>query len=178
MANTINVGSRSLFVTVTAWVFIALAALASVSALVQNAEVTSVLPAWRSGGDLLLPITQLLLAYLPWVMGAGVVLSMLLLACAVGLLLRLEWARRVFIALLFVVITANLAGLWLQHEVLHALVDSTLRRGALPQQAADVFGGMATAAQGMAVFVTLAVCAWMGWVIRRLMSDAVRQEFC
>jgi hypothetical protein len=178
MTQTLNVGARSLFVTVTAWVFIALAALAAVSALVQNAEVASVLPAWRSGGAVLLPLTQLLLAYLPWVMGAGVVLSMLLLACAVGLLLRLEWARRFFIALLFVVITANLAGLWLQHEVLHALVDSTLRRGALPPQAADLFGGMATAAQGMAVFVTLAVCAWMGWVIRRLMSDAVRQEFC
>ena len=99
-------------------------------------------------------------------------------ACAAGLLLRLEWARRFFIALLLVVITANLAGLWLQHEVLHALVDRTLRRGALPPQAADVFGGFATAAQGMAVFVTLAVSAWMGWVIRRLMSDTVRQEFC
>ena len=81
---------------------------------------------------------------------------------------------------------ANLARLRVQAQgsqvqlrlELHALVDSTLRRGALPPQAADVFGGMATAAQGMAVFVTLAVCAWMGWVIRRLMSDAVRQEFC
>ena len=103
---------------------------------------------------------------------------MLLQACAVGLLLRLEWARRFFIALLLVVITANLAGLWLQHEVLHALVDRTLRRSALPPQAADVFGGLATAAQGMAVFVTLAVSAWLGWVIRRLMSDTVRQEFC
>jgi len=159
-------------------VYIALAALASLSALLQNAEVASVLPAWRSGGDMLLPMTQLLLGYLPWVMGAGVVLSMLLLACAAGLLLRLEWARRFFIALLLVVITANLAGLWLQHEVLHALVDRTLRRSALPPQAADVFGGLATAAQGMAVFVTLAVSAWMGWVIRRLMSDTVRQEFC
>jgi len=62
-----------------------MSALASVSALVQNAEVASVLQAWRSGGEMLLPMTQLLLGYLPWVMGAGVVLSMLLLACAAGL---------------------------------------------------------------------------------------------
>jgi hypothetical protein len=177
MTQTFNVGSRSIFVTATAWVSMLLAVLASVSALVQNAEVASVLPAWQAGGDMLLPVTRLLLVYLPWVMGAGVVLSLALLACAIGLLLRLEWARRVFIGLLFVVIAANLAGLWLQHEVLQALVDSTLRRSPLPAQVADVFGGFATATQTMAVLVTLFACATMVWVIRRLMSDAVRQEF-
>ena len=41
MTQTFNVGSRSLFVTVTAWVFIVLGLLASASALVQNAVVSS-----------------------------------------------------------------------------------------------------------------------------------------
>ena len=44
MPQTFNVGSRSLFVTVTAWVFIVLAAMASVSALLQNAAMASFLP--------------------------------------------------------------------------------------------------------------------------------------
>ena len=44
MPQTYNVGSKSLFVTLTAWVFIVLAALASVSALLQNAAVASFLP--------------------------------------------------------------------------------------------------------------------------------------
>ncbi|MDP3082602.1 MAG: hypothetical protein Q8N44_02760, partial [Rubrivivax sp.] len=147
------------------------------SALVQNAEVVSVLPQWRVGGAAPALATGWLLDYLPWVMGAGVVVSVALLACAVGLLLRLEWARQLFIGLLGLVMLANLAGLWLQHEVVQALVNSTLSRGALPAQAAGVFGGFATATQAMAVLVTLAGCALLGWIMRRLMSEAVRQEF-
>jgi hypothetical protein len=103
--------------------------------------------------------------------------SLATLAAAVGLLLRLDWARRVFIGLLAFAIVANLLGLWLQHEVVQSLVSSTLTRTPLPPQAADVFGGFVTAARVMAVGVTLLVCALMGWVIRRLMSPAVRQEF-
>ena len=41
MPQTFNVGSRSVFVTLTAWVFIALSGLASVSALLQNATLAS-----------------------------------------------------------------------------------------------------------------------------------------
>lgn len=48
MTQTDNVGSRSLFVTVTAWAFIVLAALASVSALLQRAELASILPGLRA----------------------------------------------------------------------------------------------------------------------------------
>ena len=44
MPQTFNVGARSLFVTAVAWLFIVLAALASASALVQNAMVASLLP--------------------------------------------------------------------------------------------------------------------------------------
>mgnify|MGYP000697537332 FL=1 len=73
MPQTLNVGSRSLFVTVTAWVFIVLAAMASVSALLQNAEVASFLPGLTVVGNVQpLPLlTGLLMGYLPWLVGAG-----------------------------------------------------------------------------------------------------------
>ncbi len=77
---TFKVGAPSLFVETTAWVAIVLAVLASGSALVQNAEVASALPAWREGRDPLLPLSRLRLDYLSWVMGAAVVLSAALLA--------------------------------------------------------------------------------------------------
>jgi uncharacterized protein GlcG (DUF336 family) len=67
-------------------------------------------------------LTGLLMGYLPWVVGAGLVGSLATLACAVGLLVRLEWARRIFIALLVLAIVANVAGLWLQQEMLQSLV--------------------------------------------------------
>ena len=179
MPQTFNVGSKSLFVTITAWVFIVLAAMASISAVLQNAAVASFLPGLTVVGNVQpLPLlTGLLMGYLPWVVGAGLLMSLATLACAVGLLVRLEWARRFFIVLLVLAIAANFAGLWLQQEMLQSVVNSTLRHAPLPPLAADVFGGFVTAARVTAVLVTLGACGLLVWIIRRLMSPSVRQEF-
>jgi hypothetical protein len=177
MPQTLNVGARSIFVTVTAWVFIVLGALASVSALVQNALVASLAPASGAHLPALPLLTSLLLGYLPWVVGTGLAMSLATLGSAIGLLLRLDWARRAFIGLLAVAIVANLLGLWLQHEVVQSVVANTLSGAPLPAQAIGVFGGFVTAARVMAVLVTLGACSMLAWIIRRLMSAAVRQEF-
>ena len=179
MPQTYNVGARSLFVTATAWVFIVLAALASVSALVQNAAVASLMPGLQlaSEGTALPLLTGLLIGYLPWVVGTGLVMSLATLASAIGLLLRVDWARRTFIGLLIVAIVANMLGLWLQQEVVQSVVSNTLSSVAIPKQAMGVFGGFVTAARVMAVLMTLVGCALLGWIIRRLMSAVVRQEF-
>ena len=179
MPYTLNVGARSFFVTATAWVFIVLAALASASALVQNAAVASLIPGLQPAqGAAPLPLlTGLLLGYLPWVVGAGLVISLATLASAIGLLLRLDWARRAFIALLVVAIFTNLLGLWLQQEVVQSVFASTLRIATIPTEVLGVFGGFVTAARVMAVVMTLGACALLGWIIGRLMSPSVRQEF-
>ena len=179
MPQTFNVGSRSLFVTLTAWLFLALGAMASVSALLQNAMLASWLPGLRGLGvaQPLPLLTSLLIGYLPWVMAAGLAVSLATMTSAVGLLLRLDWARRCFIGLLGLAIAANLLGLWLQYEVVQSLVEATLVRSPLPPAAAHVFGGFVTASQVMAVVVTLAACGLLVWIIRRLMSPMVRQEF-
>jgi hypothetical protein len=176
MTHTLNVGARSRFVTVTAWVFIVLAALASGWALLQQASVVSLATAPVPGRATPF-VTGLLLAYAPWVVGTGLALSVATLAAAVGLLWRLEGARRAFIGLLVLAAVANLLGLWIQHEVVESLVQSTLQRAPLPPHAADVFGGFVTAARVLAGVLTLGACALLMWIIRRLMSPAVRQEF-
>ena len=172
MPITIAVGARSLFVTATAWVFILLGMMACLSALVQNAMLASLLPVPVNSG-----VMGLLMDYLPWVVGTWLVISLATLASAIGLLLRLDWARRTFITLLAVAIVANLLGLWLQQEMMQSVVSSTLGNVALPPQALGVFGGFVTAVRVMAVGVTLGACALLGWIIRRLMSPSVRQEF-
>jgi predicted Rdx family selenoprotein len=172
MPITIAVGARSLFVTATAWVFIMLGVMASLSALVQNAMLASLLPVPANSG-----VMGLLMNYLPWVVGIGLVISLATLASAIGLLLRLDWARRTFITLLAIAIVANLLGLWLQQEMMQSVVSSTLGTVALPPQALGVFGGFVTAVRVMAVVVTLGACALLAWIIRRLMSPGVRQEF-
>lgn len=179
MPQTYNVGSRSLFVTATAWVFIVLAGMSSVFALVQNAAVTAMLPGLQplGKGQSLPLLTGWLVSYLPWVVGTSLVVSFATLASAIGLLLRLNWARRVFIGMLVFAIVANLAGMWLQHEVVQSVVSATLSSTPIPAQAMGVFGGFVTAARVMAIIMTLCACAVLGWIIRRLMSPGVRQEF-
>lgn len=168
MPHTIYVGARSLFVTFTAWVFIVLGLLASGSALLQHASIAS------------LPVVEGMRwaqAYLPWVALAALAMSLATLASAIGLLLRLDWARRAFIGVLVVAIVANLAGLWLQHALVQSLVSATLTQATVPPQVAGVFGGFVTAAQVMAALMTLGSCLVLAWIIRSLMSPGVRQEF-
>ena len=177
MPQTYNVGAPSLFVTATAWVFIVLAFLTSLSAVVQNAAVVSLMPSLQTAAAGLPLLTGLLIGYLPWVVGVGLVMALATLASAIGLLMRLDWARRSFIALLVVAIFANLLGLWLQQEVVQSVVSSTLSTVAIPQQALGVFGGFVTAARVMAILMTLLGCGLLAWIIRQLMSPTVRQEF-
>jgi hypothetical protein len=179
MPQTLNVGSRSLFVTLTAWLFLVLGAVVSAAALLQNALWVSGLagvPALGAAQSLPL-VTGLLLGYLPWVMAIGLALSVATTVSAVGLLLRLEWARRCFIGLLSLAIAANLIGLWLQHEIVQSVFEATLVGSPMPAAAAHVFGGFVTASRAMGAVMTLATCAALGWVIRQLMSPGVRQEF-
>ncbi|MEO5687506.1 MAG: hypothetical protein ABIR54_09095 [Burkholderiaceae bacterium] len=175
MPQTYNVGSRSRFVNFVAWIFILLAAFACEWAVIQNAT-----QSWASLAvePSSLPwLTGLLVRHAAWVFSAAVALSMATMVCAFGLLRRIEWARRVFIGLLMVAIGVDLAGLWLQQEVTHLLVDSTLRQAALTQPAADLFGGILTAARLLAGLITLGVSLGLVGIIRRLMSPSVRQEF-
>ena len=174
MPQTFNVGSRSRFVTFIAWVFMLLAAFACEWAVIQNATQSS----WNAlaGDQASLPwLTGQLLRHATWGFLAAIALSLAPMVCAFGLLRRIEWARRVFIGLLMVAIGVDLAGLWLQQEFMHLLVDSALRQ-ATPS-AADVFGGVVTAARVLAGFITLVASVALAGIIRRLMSPSVRQEF-
>ena len=176
MPQTYNVGSRSRFVNFIAWMFILLAAFACEWAVIQNATQAS----WSAlaGDQSSLPwLTGLLMRHVTWVYSTAIALSLAMIVCAVGLLRRIEWARRVFIGLLMVAIVVDLSGLWLQQEFMHLLVDSALRQTTLTQPAADLFGGVVTMARVLAGFITLVASVALVGIIRRLMSPSVRQEF-
>ena len=176
MPQTYNVGSRSRFVNFIAWMFILLAAFACEWAVIQNATQSS----WTALAvdPASLPwLTGLLMRHATWVFSAAVALSLATMVCAFGLLRRIEWARRVFIGLLMVAIAVDLAGLWLQQEFMHLLVDSALRQASFSQGTAEVVDGVVTTARVLAGLVTLVFSLALAGIIRRLMSPAVRQEF-
>lgn len=174
MPQTFTVGSRSWFVNLTAWGFVVFGGAACVLVVLQYAALGSLVPAW---GTPLPAATAALLSNLPWVLGVAGALSLLVLVAAVGLLMRLEWARRAAIGVLALAIAANLGGLWLQHEVVQALVSRAADLSVLPAAVRGLFDGFAFAAQGLALLLTLAACALLAWMIRGLSSPAVRQEF-
>lgn len=176
MPQTFNVGARSRFVTFIAWLAIVLAASTVAWAALQMASQ----PSWAAlaAGRRDLPwLVARLLRGLPWIHAGAIALSLATLAGAVGLLRRLEWARRAFIGLLALAIVAAVGGLWLQQELLGLMIDTTLRTAPLPQAAAEAVGGMALATRLLATAVTVAAGTGLAVVIRRLMSPAVRQEF-
>lgn len=153
---TFTVGSRSLFVTLTAWVFIVPGALAVVAALLLRASDAS--DAAAAG-----------------VLDAVLTLSLVLLASAVGLWLRLEGARRTFLILLAGVLLAQWAGLWLQQEALQALAQQAV--GRVPPPLAAWVAGFVSVRPLSAVLPGLLATVAFVVVLRRLNSPAVRQEF-
>jgi hypothetical protein len=175
MPHTLNVGCRHWAVNLTAWAFVLGGAAAAVLALLQNAVLGSLMPLWKSGP--LPTATALLVQNMPWVLGLVGALSLLLMVAGIGLVLRLEWARRVAIGILVVSIVASLAGLWLQHEVVHALVSRAADVAALPAAVRGLFSGFAIAAQALALLLTLGACLLLAWIVRLLRSPSVRQEF-
>ena len=167
MPQTYNVGARSRFVNFVAWMFILLGAFACEWAVIQNAT-----QPWASlsvDPSTLRGLTGVLVRHAPWVFSAAIALSLAMIVCAIGLLRRIEWARRVFIGLLVVAIGVDFAGLWLQQELVRLLVDSALRQATLTQPAAELFGGAVTMARVLAGFLTLVASVALVGIIRRLM---------
>ena len=77
MPQTFNVGSRSLFVSVTAWVFILFGMAATALSVIQGAATAALLPGFDLSLDVkpLLGLVQVLGAHLPWVAGAALAVS-------------------------------------------------------------------------------------------------------
>jgi hypothetical protein len=173
---TLSVGSRSSLVTATAWLVMALAVAVLWVAGVALVPVLGEL--WlRIWPDSLQAVSSPLVQHQPWVLATGLALAAACLACAIGLLRRLEWARRLAVAMLGLLMCGQLAGLWLQHAVVTAVVDIGRAAAPLPESAAGVLGGLAVATQALGVVLTLCACLLLGWMMRRLMTNPVRQEF-
>lgn len=151
MPQTVYLGFRSTSVTVVAWAFIVLGALAILHPLASG---------WR-----------------PWIDAAGRVAALGVLAVAIGLLRRHEWARRAVIVLAGVAIAASLGGLWVQQLMVHSLVLAPLQASPLPVAVAGVLDGVVTLVRVMGGLVTLLLCGLLAVFIHRLTSPPVRQEF-
>ncbi|MFC5490282.1 hypothetical protein [Dokdonella soli] len=172
---------RSSFVSVLAWVFIALSAFTTLIGVMQNVMLHLMLrgemgAAMRSAPEPAgMPgAASFLMRHVDWLFAGFLMVSTLTLAAAIGLLRRHEWARRVFIALLGLGIAWQLAGLVMQFLMMPAFLAPLAQA---PDGFAKDFRAMTVAILAFSAIMALGFCVLFGWLIKRLMSTAVRAEF-
>jgi len=173
---------RSTFVTVLAWIFIVLSGFATLISLMQNAMLFFM---FRDAGfgqamDKLghapnVPAFFFYFArYFYLFFALFLVLSAATLASSIGLLLRRNWGRILFIGLMGIGIAWNLGGLALAAVMMTVVNGFPLPPGNCMGVA---LGGMVIAMMVVNVAIALAFSALFAWIIVRLRSPGIRREF-
>ena len=176
------VAPRSAFVSVVAWIFIFLAGFATLISVLQNVLVNFMF----SGGEMDAAFEQAgsserlpgFVAFMLRNMRLFFLFFLLLcvasLASSIGLLLRQNWARIVFVAILIFGVVWNLAGAALSFAFFSWLPE--LPPGT-PSAWAENWSYMSKAITAFNVLVTLAFALLFGWIAKKLMSAEIRGEF-
>ncbi|GMQ91627.1 MAG: hypothetical protein BMS9Abin11_0936 [Gammaproteobacteria bacterium] len=170
------------FITIIAWVFIGLAAMILVAAIFQivaivflnfgdmhNLMVTELEKTMKDSDMLGLALLTLRYA---WVMVVLVFFyAVTLLLTSIGLLKRREWARKTMIVLLVIAIFYELSDLAWQFYIMNSTMAPLMKE--MPG-----FGsGIMAIVLAISAIMVLAFCALFVWVIIKLLSEKVRQEF-
>jgi hypothetical protein len=174
---------RSTFVTVVAWTFIALAGFASFIAVLQALMFVFVFPADQfsppesAKGFQEMPVFfRFMFQHVKWFFAFFWALSVVTLISAIGLLRRKNWARLAFVAIMVVGIVWNLAGIWLQEQMISSFPKPPIQ----DLRAAEFQAGFETMMTimrfAMAAFA-IAMSVLFAWIIKRLVSHSVRVEF-
>lgn len=174
---------RSTFVTVLAWVFIGLAGFATLISVLQNVMLQWLfLPAMQHAQaaaplppGLPAPM-QWLFAHFAWFFRAFLLVSATTLIAAVGLLRRHEWARQLFIGLMGFAIVYQILGLAWQWWIMGSM-PAFMQASGTPADMGAVMHGFIRAMQVFGSLTALGFCVLFGWIIRRLRSAQVRDEF-
>ncbi|HKK05010.1 MAG TPA: hypothetical protein VKA50_04090 [Gammaproteobacteria bacterium] len=172
--------NRSTFVTVVAWIFIAIAGFSTVMGILQNIMVnvmfsTDAFPLNAAGAEQHMPpVALFMFQNMRWLFLALLIASTVTLVAAIGMLLRKNWARRVIIAVLVLGIVWNLGGLVFQHVFISSMAPIPAD---MPPDFKTVFDVFRTVITVFSALIALVVSVLFGWIIKRLMSPIIRAEF-
>jgi hypothetical protein len=175
---------RSSFVSVLGWIFVCLAGFGTLIGLLQNLMLQLVfLPAMQQQMAAQ-PLPPNMPAPMGWIFGhmiwffrAFLLLSLTTLVAAIGLLLRRNWARRLFIGLMGFAIAYQLLGLVFQWWFMGSIRQLMPLPPDTPDHLADGMRGFVLAMQVFGTLMALGFSVLFGWIIRRLRSTPVRHEF-
>ena len=168
---------RSNFVTVLAWIFIVIAGFMTLIALLQNIVLALVFPLDQMHANMdaakMPAFYAFVFDHFRWVFFAFLLVSAAMLAAAVGLLRRWNWARLLFIAILCLGIVWNIGSIILQQVMLSSLP----MPAKAPPDFADSFNAMSKVIIVFGALMAIGFSVLYGWLIRRLASPAIRAEF-
>ena len=165
--------NRSTFVTVVAWVFILASGLASVIASLQVAAF-SVYPPVEEAGSLAADTTEFLQVMNEYasffVYGFAIVFLMTFIS-SIGLLMRKNWARKVFVAVLFFGILWQVFGISMQHIMFSEMETYTQHDGA------DELAVIQNIIKTITYIFAAALALTFAWIIKKLVTRPIVDEF-
>lgn len=173
---------RSTFVTVVAWIFIVLAGFATLISFLQNIMIAMMFPAAEMEKAANQVATE---PNAPWFATfmfnhfqlfflAFLVVSASALTAAIGLLLRKNWARILFVAIMGMGILWNVAAVVMMFIFVSSFLDIP---ASAHQHAPPQFDVMFKVMMGFNLLMVLGFCGLFGWIIKKLMSGDIKHEF-
>lgn len=170
---------KSTFVTVVAWIFIVLGGFSTFMTLLQNIMLFFLFPRDEMRQQMNSPefteqtpaFFQFMFSYFDMFFLLAFVVSLTAFVSAIGLLKRYNWARIVFIALMALGIIWNLGGVVLQFTVFPSMQE--MGGQAPPPE----FQMMQNVIMAVSLVMALAFSLLFGWIIKKLMSVPITEEF-
>lgn len=169
---------QSSFVTALAWTSIIVSAFGTFVTFVQTLLIhvlfsDDIVQQLRvdAPGD---PLAQAMATWIPrfpMLFGLMFVVSAISLVASIGLLKRVEWARKLFIALLVLGIAWNVGALFVQQHVIAMMPVVPAEAGA---PAVEDFIRVIRIVSGV---MTLVLSVLLGWLAKKLMAPAIVAEF-
>jgi hypothetical protein len=180
---------KSTFVTVVAWIFIILSGFTTFISLLQNLMV-GFMPRGMfdaavqdsTFARVMPPAGRFMFSHLQLLVLCMFMLMALMLAASIGLLHRRNWARLLFIGLLGCGVVYNLAGLVLEQSMMSSMtsqfpLDSAVSADSTFRSTAQQFDQMMAGFRVVMYVITIGFAVLFGWIIAKLLSRPIREEF-
>jgi hypothetical protein len=178
--------TRSMFVSVVAWIYIALDGFGAFIALIQNILINTVFPFDQMSEGLAQAEARSAIqlpSFFFWMFDhlrpfllLFLVFTLIKLVSAIGLLYRRNWARLVFIGLLVFGIVGSFAGIALQQYMLSSMLTMPPPRNA-PADFEAAMRGMMIVFRVFGAVLAIGFSVLYGWMIKKLMSPPIVAEF-
>ncbi|HEY4137596.1 MAG TPA: hypothetical protein VGN65_04030 [Casimicrobiaceae bacterium] len=176
--------AKSAFVTVVAWIFIALDGMAGFVLLIQNVLFNTVVPIDRLREGLakaqiagrLPPALGWVFDHMRTLLFVLLLLALLKLVAAIGLLNRRNWARLLFIAILAFGIVWSFAGVVMQQFFVASLLTMQLPPNA-PKDFEAMMQGITIAIRVFSAIFAIGFAVLYAWMIKKLVSPPIVAEF-